>query len=66
MQEDKSGWVGGRYLIPDTCSKYRNENNKDLPCDLRHHHYNSNKLNDEKCHSAHLLRNVGVHFALIS
>ena len=54
------------YLIPDTSSKYRNENNKDLPCNLRHNRYNSNKLNDGKCHRAHLVSNVGVHFALIS
>jgi len=53
------------YLIPDTGSKYRDENNKDLPCNLRHHHNNPDKLNYGKCNSAHLVSNVGVHFTLI-
>jgi hypothetical protein len=33
---------------------------------LRHHHNNSNKLNDGKCNKAHVVRNVSVHFTLIS
>jgi hypothetical protein len=63
MEDDR---IGKKYLIPDTGSKYRDENNEDLPCNLRHHQNNSDKFNDGKCNRAHLVSNVSVHFTLIS
>lgn len=67
MEEDRIGRRRRKmYLVPDTGSKYRDENHKDLPCDLRHHRSNSDELDDGECNGAHLVSDVGVHLALIS
>jgi hypothetical protein len=50
-----------KYLIPEADSKYRHKNNKDLPCNLRHHSNDSRKLYDVKCNRTHLVSNAGVH-----
>lgn len=50
-----------KYLIPEADSNYRNENNKDLPCNLRHHNNSSNKLYDSKRNRTHPVSNAGVH-----